>query len=274
MTDVTVRWSGPSDATSGSTYKIERTLDNSAWTQLVAAQAATSPYVSVANTLAGNTDYGATSVVLTSGTSFGTSGYGWIDDALIQWTGKTTDTLTGVVWHSGYGTYSSGTTVNVAHESYVDTGVTIANNVVLYRITHINSSGVSAAPTYLWYYYPPVPASSRHCVVIASIATDLGIEARSGLGVQASLAADTEFADTSGAHLDKGQSSVKTGTTNAFGLAFFHCWKNNARSPVTGSDAAYTFVLDSASADKLTVTVATIPDRDWVLLSQVATAAA
>jgi len=60
--------------------------------------------VSVNNTLAGNTDYGATSVVLTSGTSFSNAGYGWIDDALIQWTGKTDNTLTGVTWHSGYGT--------------------------------------------------------------------------------------------------------------------------------------------------------------------------
>lgn len=272
MTDVIVRWAGPSDTASGSTYKIERTLDNTTWTTLVASQAATTPYASLTDTISGNVTYGTTSIVLTDG-SLGASGYAWIDDALIQWTGLSVKTLTGVIWHSGYGTYATGTVCYKAHESYTDAGVTITNNVALYRITHINSSGILAAPTYLWYYYPPTPASSRHCVVIASIATDLGIEARSGLGVQASLASDKEFADSGGAHLDKGQSTAKTGTTNTFGLAFFHCWKNSARSPITDNDAAYIFVLDSASADKLTVTVDTIPDRDWVLLSQVATSA-
>lgn len=272
--NITVRWSGSADATSGSTYKIERTLDNSAWTTLAASQPATAPYASVTGALAENTDYGATSIALVDASSFGSSGYAWLDDALVQWKGMSLDSLTGVVWHSGYGTYASGSTVSVAHESYADADVTIANYVALYRITHINAAGVQAAPTYLWYYYPPTPASSRHCVVITSIATDLGIEARSGLGVQAYLNTDTEFDDASGAHLDKGQSANKTATTNAFGLAFHHCFRNSRRSPVTGSDAAYTFVLDSASADKLTVTVATIPNRDWVLLSQIATAAA
>lgn len=268
--NITIRWAGPSGSAIGSTYKIERTLNNVDWTVLAAAQAATSPYVSVIGALAGNTDYGATSVILLDGASFGTTGYAWLDDALIQWTGKSTNTLTGITWHSGYGTYASGTSVLVAHESYADTGVTVSLNAVLYRVTHISAAGVSAAPTYIWHYVPPTPASREHCVVISSIFTDLGFEARSGLGVQASLAADTEFSDLGGLHLDKGQSATKTATTNAFGLAFHHCWRSGKRSAISGSDAAYTFVLDSASADKLTVTVDTIPDRDWVLLSQIA----
>jgi hypothetical protein len=139
-------------------------------------------------------------------------------------------------------------------------------------VTHSKDFGSAlSAPTYIWYYSPPVPISSRHCVVVVNIGTDLGIEARSGLGVQAHLTADTEFAEHSGAHLDKAQSAAKTQTTNAFGLTFFHCWKNSARRPITGNDAGYVFVLDSASVDKLTVTVNEIPDRDWVLLNQIAT---
>ena len=62
MTDVTVRWAGPSDAASGSTYKVERTLDNSSWTTLAASQAATAPYASDSTTLATNASYGASSV--------------------------------------------------------------------------------------------------------------------------------------------------------------------------------------------------------------------
>lgn len=274
MADVTARWAGAADAASGSTYKVEYSLNNVDWTVAAANQAATSPYAPVSNTLDGNHSYGATSIVLVDGGSFGTSGYAYLDDALIQWTGKSTHTLTGVTWHSGSGTYATGSPVTVAHESYAATGLTIALNVVLWRITHTNASGLVSAPAYLWYYSPPVPASSRHCVVISNIGTDLGIEARSGLGVTANLAADTEFSDIAGIHLDKAQSATKTQTTNAFGVTFHQCWKSSARSSVNGgADAAYTFVLDSASADKLTVTVDAIPNQDWVLLSQVATGA-
>lgn len=269
MTDITIRWSGPADAASGSTYKIERTLNNSSWTVLVPAQAATTPYVCVTGALAANTAFGASSIVLVNGTSFGTSGYAWIDEGLIQWTGKSTNTLTGVSWRTGYGTYASGTAVYVAHESYTDAVVTISANVVLYRLTHINAAGASSAPTYLWYYAPPTPASSAHCVVVTNIAADLGIEARPTLNVSAYLSVDTEFSDMGGLHLDAGKSAVKTVATNVFGVAFHHCWKSNARRSIRGADAVYTFELDAASADKLTVTAETIPDRDWVLLSEI-----
>jgi hypothetical protein len=272
MTTITIRWAGPSDAAITSTYKIERTVNNVDWTSLAATQASTAPYVSVSNTLSGNVDYAATTIDLVSGTSISSAGYGWLDDALVQWTGKSTNQLTGVTWHSGYGTYATGTRLYEAHESYADSA-TIGLNAVLYRITHTNAAGDISAPTYLWFYSPPTPASSNHCVVITNIATDLGVEARSGLGVTATLATDTEFSTAAGSHLDKAMAATKTATTNAFGLAFHHCWKNSARAPVTGSDAAYTFVLDSASTDKLTVSVSTIPDRDWVLLAQIATSA-
>lgn len=275
MADVTARWAGAADAASGSTYKVEYSLNNVDWTVAAATQAATSPYAPVVGALSGNHSYGATSIILVDGATFGTSGYAYIDDALVQWTGKSTNTLTGVTWHSGSGTYATGSAVTVAHESYAATGLTIGLNVVLWRITHTNAAGLVSAPAYLWYYSPPAPASSRHCVVISNIGTDLGMEARSGLGVTANLAADTEFSDIAGIHLDKGQSAAKTQTTNAFGVTFHQCWKSGTRSPVGGgTDAAYTFVLDSASADKLTVTVDTVPDQDWVLLSQIATAAA
>lgn len=274
MADLTVRWAGAADAASGSTYKIESSVNNVDWTVAAATQAATAPYTPITGALVGNTDYGATSIVLVDGASFGTSGYAYIDDALVQWAGKSTHTLTGVVWHSGSGTYAISTPVIVAHESYAATGLTISLGVVLWRITHTNAAGLVSAPAYLWYFSPPAPVSSRHCVVITNIGTDLGLEARSGLGVTANLAVDTEFSDIAGIHLDKAQSAAKTQTTNAFGVTFHQCWKSSARSPVGGgNDATYTFVLDSASADKLTVTVGTIPDQDWVLLSQIATGA-
>jgi len=268
MTDVTIRWAGPADAVASSTYKIERSLDNAAWTVLAAAQASTSPYASVYTTLASNTTYGVATVALTSATSFSSTGYGWIDDALIQWTGKSVINLTGVVWHSGYGTYAAASAVYEAHESYADTGITISLNAVLYRITH-TVSGLGSPPAYLWYYSPPVPASNRHCVVIVPIGADLGVDMQAVVSVQAYLASDAQFSEVSGQHLDSNALNANLQSTNAFGLAFFQCWRDSARFDSAGGvDAKYTFVLKPGSGS-LTLTASTIPDRDWVLLSQI-----
>lgn len=263
MTDVTIRWAGPADADDNSTYKIERTLNNVNWTELDAAQAATSPYTSVFSTLDGNHAYGVDTISVADGTDFSSDGFGWLDDALVQWTGKTSNDLTGVTWHSGYGTYASGTTLYEAHESYDDTGLTIALHAALYRITHTNAAGDSSPPRYLWYYHAPTPESADHCVVIVNVNTDLGIEARAGIRIYSYLAADTDFARVSGSHLDAGKSSKRDQTTNAFGLATFHCWKTSARQ----DGLAYVFELDATDTAKRVETVTTIPDRDWVLLS-------
>lgn len=268
MTAITVRWAGPSDANSSSTYKVERTTDNVNWTTLAATQAATSPYVSDSTTLASNATYGAATISLTSATAFGTTGYMWLDDALIEWTGKTSNDLTGCVWHSGYGIYASGSTVYEAHESYADTA-TITLNAVLYRVTHTDAAGRASAPTYIWYYAPPVPASSQHCVVIVAIGADLGVDMQATVSVQAYLASDEQFGEMAGQHLDANAVTANMQNTNAFGLAFFHCWRDSARvDSAGGADAKYTFVLKPGSAS-LTVTASTIPDRDWVLLSQI-----
>lgn len=262
--DITIRWAGPSDATSGSTYRIERTLDNVNWSTLAAAQAATSPYASVSNTINGAVAYGATSIVLDDATAFGTSGYGYLnDEALVQWAGKSTNTLTGVTWHSGYGTYLDGCTLLQAHESYADTAVSITLHAALYRITHINSAGVESGPAYLWFFYPTAPASSRHCVVVVLVETDLGVEARSGISVECYLDDDDNFGLAGGEHLDAGQASTKTQITNAFGIAVFQCWRSSARDPA----GVYVFRLDSGStANVYTISVGSIPDRDWIML--------
>jgi hypothetical protein len=273
MADVTVRWAGPSDAGATSTYKIEYTLDNQNWTTLAAAQAATSPYVSPSSAVTGDIVRGATSITLTDASSFSTGGYGYLDDAMIQWTGKTDDTLTGVVWHSGYGVYASGSTVYEAHESATASGVTISLHAVLFRITHTNPADLTAPPAYLWYFSPPT-APANCCMVVTAINSDLGMEARAGISVQAQLAQDVSFALVGGLHLDSGQSAAKTQITNAFGLAFHACWRTSAREAVGLVAAPYTFTLDSSSVNKLTVTVATVPDLPWVLLSQIITGTA
>lgn len=273
MADVTVRWAGPADAGSASTYKIEYTLNNSSWTTLAAARAATSPYVSPSSTLASDTSRAMASVALVDATSFSSSGYGYLDDALIQWTGKTGDTLTGVIWHSGYGTYASGSTVYEAHESATASGITISLNAVLFRITHTNPAGLVAQPAYAWYFSPPT-APANCCTVVTLVNSDIGFEARADISIEASLAQDVSFALIGGAHLDSGQSAVKSQTTNAFGLAFHACWRSSEREAIGLSAAPYTFILDSGSStEKLTVTAETIPDLPWVLLSQIATGA-
>lgn len=274
--DAVLRWAGPADAVVGSTYKIERNQSGlpEGFEVIEAGQAATSPYASHSTTLASNASYGATSLSLTSAASFSSSGYGWIDDALIQWTGKSSNTLTGVTWHSGYGTYATGSTMVEAHESYTAT-TSYDNYAVAFRISHIDAAAKESAPLYIWFFVPPAPASRDHCVVIAQLASDLGIEWSATANVQCYLAADNQFSQIAGLHLNQEGSTINANVqqVNVFGLAFFQCWKSSARAGVAGgADAAYTFVLDSGSAQPLTVTAAEIPDRDWVLLSQIATA--
>jgi hypothetical protein len=210
--------------------------------------------------------------VLSNAAIFSSSGYGYLDDALIQWTGKSGNTLTGVTWHSGYGVYASGSVVVEAHESATASGITITNNAVLFRITHTNPAGLTAPPAYLWYFSPPI-APANCCMVVTAVNSDLGMEARAGINVQAQLAQDVSFALVGGLHLDSGQSAAKTQITNAFGLAFHACWRTLAREAVGLVAAPYTFTLDSSSVEKLTVTVETIPDLPWVLLGQIATTA-
>lgn len=272
--DITVRWAGPSDAGASSTYKVERTLNNSAWTTLAASQAATSPYVSPASTLSGSHAHGVATVTLASAASFSASGYGYVDgEALIQWTGKSGNDLTGVTWHTGYGTYLTGSTVVEAHESYADTP-TPTLNAVLYRITHTNAAGNASAPAYLWYFYPPAPASSEHCVVVVVVYADIGLDPQDGISAAAYITADTNFTAKGGLHLDSNQIGGNTAVLDAFGMACMQCWKSSARAAKGGGSASsYTFVLDSGDAsNKLTVVASTIPDRDWVLLKDIADA--
>lgn len=265
--NITVRWGGPSDATSGSTYEVERSLDLSTWTELAAAQAATSPYASPTGALAETTAYGATAVNLADASSFSAAGHGWVEEALIQWTGKSVNQLTGVTWSSGYGSYAAATVVVEAHESLVDAGVTPTNYGAVYRITHMDGDGDESSPTYLWYFDPPTPASGDHCVVIVVAGADLGVTRRDGISVRCAMASDDQFGDLLGPHL--GINALITENvqeTNDLGIAVFHCWRNSARGDADGTDAAYTFTVDGTA-----FTVSTIPDRDWVLLGQVVT---
>lgn len=265
---IVVRWAGPADASSGSRYKVERTLDWATWSELAAAQAATAPYVSKTATLASVAAYGDTGITLNAN-SLSNSGYGWLDDALIEWTGKSGNNLTGVTWHSGYGSYAGGSTVWEAHESFSDAGVAPSNGAVVYRITHVDGADRMSPPTYCWFYYPDVPASRDHCVVMAQVGADLGVDVQAGVSVRCYLATDDQFATIGGSHLDADQLPANTAVTNALGLAQFQCWKSSARGAKGGgAPGAYAFVLNAANGP-LTVAAGTIPDRDWVLLKDI-----
>lgn len=278
MADVTVWWAGPADATADSVYNVEYTLDGSNWQTADADQAATSPYVSLSAVLREIASFGDDEIYVgIAASTFSTSGYGYLDDALIQWTSKSGSpmmgyTLSGVTWHSGYGSYDVSSLVYEAHESLTATGLTLSNNAVLWRITHINGDGLASQPAYLWYLEPPV-APANCCMVVTAVNSDLGMEARSGINVDALLAEDDDFALIGGLHLDSGQSASKSQLTNDLGLTFHACWRSSARAAAGAGKSKYTFILDSGSTEKLTVTVNTIPDMPWVLLSQIVTGA-
>lgn len=108
-----------------------------------------------------------------------------------------------------------------------------------------------------------------HCL---RVGYPFGAAARNGPG-RAGTAQDDNFALIGGLHLDSGKSASRMAQTNALGLAFHACWRSSAREAVGAVESTYTFILDNGSTDKLTVTVETIPDMPWVLLSQIASGA-
>jgi len=251
---------------------IEWTTNNVDWTMIDAAQAATSPYVSPSSTLEGDVARGAASIDLVDAGDFSSSGYGYVDDAMVQWTGKSSNTLTGVTWHSGYGTYADGSAIYEAHESATATFVAISLHAVLFKVVHTNPEGLSSPPTYIWFFQPPTSPSTC-CTVVTVINSDLGLEPGEGVIVSAQLAHDMSFAVIGGAHLNAGRSQSTLQTANAFGLTFHSCWRSSAREAVGFGSVPYVFRLDSKEFGQLSVTVDVIPDLPWVILSQIASSA-
>lgn len=262
---IVLRWGGPASAASGSRYRIERTLDWATWTELAAAQAATSPYASKTAALASDVDYGAATVPMVDATQLAASGYLWLDEALLQYAAKSGNNLTGCIWHSGAGTYAAGTVAVQAHETYTDSGVTPTNGAVVYRVTHIDATDKEAAPTEIWYWYPARPATSRHCRVIVALGYDVGHGVQANVQVKARLKTDDQFLKT-GLHLDMDNSPANTVVTNALGLAEFDCVKNSGRwAKGRGAASGYEFILNTASGPQ-TILVPEIPDRDWIVI--------
>ncbi len=271
--DIAIQWAGPPGATSGSTYKIERSFDLTNWTQLAAGQAATAPYVSPAATLANPATFGAVTLDLTgiSGT-VSTSGAGYVGKARVTWTGKTGSQLTGVTWQTGYGAYVAGTRFCEAHEAYTDSAVDGYAYTVFYRLTHQNS-GQSAPPGYVIHYVPPAPASADHCVLLVVVATDVsGMTRRAGVSVACYLQDDSAF-DPFGGQADAGRVAAdNTQTTGVDGAVAFQLWRDSALSAATGGTVPdYTVVLGvNETGSEQTFTLTGVPDGvDWLLLSQV-----
>ena len=270
--DITVTWAGPSDATAGSSYKVEYSFDLTNWTTLAAGQAATAPYASPRATLANPAAYGATTLDLSGivGT-VPTSGSGYVGKARVSWTGKTGSQLTGVTWTTGSGTYAAGTAFVQAHESYSHTGVDGYNYTVFYRITH-QQGGQVAPPAYVIHYVPPAPASADHCVLLCVVGTDVaGMARRAGVSVSCYLQDDSAF-DPYGGQADANRVTDNTQVTGVDGAVAFQLWRDSALAAATGGTVPqYTVVLGAnETGSEQTFTIQSVPDdRDWLLLSWV-----
>jgi hypothetical protein len=247
---------------------VERAVTSGSWTTLAASQAAASPYIAPSALLSNSAVYNATSIALNTTASFSASGYASIEDANITWTGKNASGLTGLTWHTGYGTYLEDTEVYETNQVYSDTNVS-PSTAVLYRITHTNSASLVSGPGYFWYYYPPAPATKDHCVVIFHLFSDLGYEPLLGASITAQFATNDQYFDDLAGQLHMRSSASRIASTNAHGLAFMQCYKNVGRAAIdSGSDSAYTFTI-TACGQASTYTVATIPDQQWVFFKDI-----
>jgi hypothetical protein len=264
--DIMLRWPGAADATSDSTYMIERTLDWETWDQLGDSKPATSPYATVSSALADEVAYGDTSIPLVSAAAFGSSGYGALDDAFFTWSGKSINTLTGVQWVLGYGVYATGSMVRSLHESYQDVDVTPANGAVVYRITH-ERDGLAAPADYVWFYAPGAPISSEHCRVIVKAFADVGLKPLVDIPVTCHLADEGDFTRVGNQYVDPKTSSSNTQQTNALGLAMFDVWHSGSRFNSDGKGTA-TYVFSINNAAPFVVNVDNIPARQVLLLGQ------
>lgn len=261
---IVVRW-GCKSAASGSRFRVRRSLDYETWTELAAAQPATAPYASPTAVLAIDTAYGAASVLMVDASGLSASGYLWLDEALVQWTGKSTNTLTGCAWHSGRGTYAAGTEAVQAHESYTDSGVTPTNEAVVYQVTHIDPTDKESSPAEIWYYYPNIPVTSRHCRLLVVLGYDVGGGMQSNVEVHCKLASDDQFLRT-GPHLDQDVSPLNTVRTNSLGLAGFDVVKNPDRwAKGRGEATGYVLTLNRSQGPQ-TIQVPDTGDRDYLVV--------
>lgn len=261
---VVLRW-GCKTATSGSRYRVRRTVDRATWTELAAAQAATSPYASPTGVLASNVDYGAASIPLVNASALAASGYLWLDESYVQWTGKSTNTLTGCTWYSGAGTYASGSEVVQAHESYTDSGVSATNEAIIYQVTHIDASDRESPPTEFEYLSPAPPQTNKHCRVLVKVGYGVGHGAQANVQVRARLVSDDQFTKT-GTYLDRDNNPGETVTTGALGIAGFDLVRDRYRwAEDRGTPTRYEITIGTGS-DAHTLTLDEIPDADWAVV--------
>lgn len=263
---VTIRWAGPPEAKIGDRYKILRYVYDTGVLTYVNEVDANSPYASPKTTLSSNATYGDTTVELADASSFPSSGWAWLSDALISWSGKSADNLTGVEWFSGNGTYETGTDIYQAHESYSESVTTNENALgIHYQVIRVDGSDDSeSAPSHFWQYDLPAPATSEHCVVLVHLVADLAATPLEGIEVRAYLAAPDVFATKIGVYLNPKSAPDMSQRTDSQGMAVFQCWRKSAIKRSDGSDTKYTFVLDAGDTPQSFEVE--IPDRNWVLL--------
>ena len=266
--NITPRWGGPLDCSASSSFLIERTINGTSWTTLAASQAAASPYNAPSAVLTENVNYLATSIGLSTTASISASGYGLFEDANVIWGNKNASGITSVSWLAGGGTYLLDTEFYETNQIYNDTNVS-PSTAALYRITHTNSASLVSGPNYFWYYYPPVPVTRDHCVVIFHLFTDLGFEPLVGASIVSYLNTNDQFSINYTPLLHFKSSASNTIITNSRGIAYGQYYKNSKRAALeSASDSYYTFSI-TACGMTTAFTAASIPDRDWVFFKDI-----
>lgn len=204
-------------------------------------------------------------------------------DAFIRWTSIDVPNkkLQGVTWHGGYGTYLSGSELHWACETVQKNSSETFEPIAMtiwFRLRH-SLSGKFSPAAFMPVFFPPAPATSKHCVVAIGHMPDLGtlgrlIPSGAPVDVKVYLEGDEFMSDGLLVGSDSAEDSAYVvDNTYTIGIVidgmsyvFAQCLKDSARVALTGEKKKYVFDI---SGQQYRVN---IPDADFVTLLSLLTA--
>lgn len=261
MPDITIRWAGAADADANTDYRVEVNsaaagIGEGAWATLVANQAATSPYVAPATTLATPITDSETTIVLTDATDFVEGDYVEIVGEVIILGAKAGSTFTGCSRAAGESLpiAHTGAAVTLLHESYVDNDRVFPEGryALRYRVVRVEADGESVAAMALA-VSPPAPPSTSH-ICVWGICEMLDGTPHALVTIAVTYNDNDNYGQDRGEHLSRHPAGT---TSDEDGFWSIPLRKDRYRQ----GGGVFTITLAPGQVEELEWVVGTLPDR-------------